>query len=417
MIIKRVNCAHSELVPFLPLTRAHELLDQHTATDEVVILLDHLWEAHLAIDVLKPFVLAIKEKRPWKIFLILNSWEHPNNQLIQEVGADDILYVDFFLYRVYKEIVVRKKSSIIQVNNSTLYNKEKFLFLTGKAGRRNRIGLLKKFVDADLMSQAEWSFYYFKQNIRYNSIVRDQLVELADEEFDQFIKTWVRNPDNINIKETVNRFGYEYNGIPYSINLYTSTDFSVVSETTFNETDNPWITEKIWIPMLNTHPFIVAGDTNILSKLERMGFESYREFLKIPDYDQIVDSEARLDAVVENTKHFLKNLQKDPDAVMEIAGWNNTRLVDLYFQNNEKILHFMYKHKLTELSIDDIVPTAGRYDAYINQQVQDQAFVTFYNNIKDTVWPEVKSLSDFYNLPEYIQNECINTFGLTFPTQ
>jgi hypothetical protein len=51
MIIKRVNCAHSELVPFLPLTRAHELLDQHTATDEVVILLDHLWEAHLAIDV------------------------------------------------------------------------------------------------------------------------------------------------------------------------------------------------------------------------------------------------------------------------------------------------------------------------------------------------------------------------------
>ena len=417
MILKHVNVIHCEAVPFLPLTRAHELLDQYTGTDEVVVLLDHLWEAHLAPAVLKPFVLAIKEQRPWKIFLITNSWEKANAESIQQIGVDDVLYVDFFLYRVYKEIVVRKRSSIRQIENSLTFDRQKFLFLTGKAARVNRIRLLKQFVDSNLMERAEWSFYYFELNKKYNQLVKDQLPELSDKDFDQFVTTWVRNPDDIDIASTVNRFGYEYNGIPYNVDLYTHTDFSVISETTFDTTDNPWITEKVWIPILNKHPFIIAGDTNILQKLETMGFETFRDFLKIPNYDQIADPTNRLTAVVENTQHLLDNLEKNAPLINQDVSWNHSKLTELYYQNNERILSFIYQHELTEFTVDDIVSTVGRLDDRINKKEKDQAFVKFYNNVKDTTWPEVNSIDDFYRLPEHIQHECINNFGLILPTK
>jgi len=276
---------------------------------------------------------------------------------------------------------------------------------------------LKKFVDAGLMSYAEWSFYYFELNKRYNLLVKDQLPELSDKEFDQFINTWVRNPDNIDIEATVNRFGYEYNGIPYSVDLYAQTDFSVVSETTFDQTNNPWITEKVWIPILNKHPFIIAGDTNILQKLESMGFETFRDFLKIPDYDQIADPTKRLEAVVENTQHLLYNIKQNAELINQDTSWNHSKLTELYFQNNERILNFIYRHGLTQFTVDDIVSTVGRLDDRINKKEQDQAFAKFYNNVKDVAWPEAKSIDDFYNLPEHIQNECINTFGLILPTK
>lgn len=416
MILKHISGSHSDVAPFLPLTRAHELLEQYTATDEVVILVDHLWESHLATDVLKPFVAVIKKHRPWKIFLVINSWEQANHKAIEEVGADDILYVDFFLYRVYKEIVVRKKSSTKQAD-SLPYSRDKFLFLTGKAHRTNRIGLLKKFINANLMGNAEWSFYYFALNKRYNVLVREQLSNLNDAEFEQFINTWRRNPDNINIEKTVTTYGYEYNGIPYDVSLYANTDFSVVSETTFDETINPWITEKVWIPILNKHPFIIAGDTNILNKLEQMGFETFREFLKVSDYDTITDPNARLDAVVANTQHFLTTLKDHAQTVNQDANSNYSKLTDLYFINNEKILNFIYRNNLIEFSIDDIVPTVGRYDSHLDDSTHDQRFVAFYNKIKDTQWPDVTSVSDFYNLPEEIRLECVNTFGFIPPPQ
>lgn len=416
MIVKHITCIDR---PFLPLTQAHSLLDQYTAVDDVVILLDHLWEPQLSTALIKTFVAVIKEKRPWKILLIANSWEKPNAGFIQETRVDDVLYVDFFLYRVFKEIVVHKKSAFRQVDNSSIFARQKFLFLTGKAAKVNRIGLLKKFADAGLMTHAEWSFYHYESSKKYNRLVKNQLPELTDEEFEEFVKTWSRNPDNIGLvlRKVRDGSGYEYNGIPYDVGLYMQTDFSVISETSFCQTDNPWITEKVWIPILNKHPFIIAGDTNTLQKLEQMGFETFRNFLKIPDYDQIADTADRLTAIVENTRYFLDNIKKNSVLITQDVNWNFSRLNALYLQNNERILNFMYTHELTELTIDNIVSTVGRMESSNNKKKQDRAFVAFYNNVKDSAWPDSKSIDEFYKLPEHIQHECINTFGLVLPTK
>lgn len=414
--IKRIDCYPSS---FNGLTSAYELISQYNATDDLVILLDSFWETNIvaSIEKIGQFVNAIKEKNiQWRVFLIANSCDRVYNDTIQKLGFTDVLYIDFFLYRVFKEIIVHKKSPTSFSSKPLQYNKQKFLFLTGKAHRPNRIRLLKKFVDSKLMDHAEWSLYYFIENKNYNPLVRSQLPELTDQEFESFIKTWLRNPDNINISSTVDVDGYEYNGIPYNVNLYTNTDFSVVSETSFQQTQNPWITEKVWIPILNRHPFIIAGDTNILNKLEQLGFETFKHLLKIP-YDQIADTNSRLDAVVTNTEHFLTELNKNASMVNYCVNKNLDVLNKLYIGNNQQILNFITKHSLTQFSIDEIVPTEGRFDSFVYNKIQDQLFVKFYNNIKDPLWPEVHSLDDFFTLPKHIQEECINDFGYLPPSQ
>jgi glycine amidinotransferase len=40
-------------------------------------------------------------------------------------------------------------------------------------------------------------------------------------------------------------------------------------------------------------------------------------------------------------------------------------------------------------------------------------FVDFYNNVKDKSWPDCTRLDDFKNLPQRIQDECINVHGLS----
>ena len=427
--IKHIHCQTQKLrnQPFHGTREAIQLFNEHII-DQLVIFLDHLWEVTLidSFEQITKFVKLIKEKKPnWKIFLMVNSACKTFEADIAKLNIDDILFIDFFLYRVYNEVVIQKKSAFRQPAESVSYNKNKFLFLTGKAHKRHRIGLLKKFVDAGLMNFAEWSLFYFSENKNINPLVRQQLTELSDDEFEEFIRTWTRNPDNVNVKATLNSNGFEYCGIPYDVRLYHDTDFSVISETSFSATtttrnynnlDNPWITEKVWIPILNKHPFIIAGDINILSRLKQLGFNTFEEFLKIPEYGQITDPDQRLNAIVENTRYFLENLNKHTTLINQYVNENYEQFNKLAICNLERILNFMEKHDLLDAALDTIVSTKDRYDDYQVRKKQDRLFALFYNNIKDPDWPNCETVDEFFQLPIHIQKECTTDFGYIPPT-
>ena len=427
--IKHIHCQTQKLrnQPFHGTREAIQLFNEHII-DQLVIFLDHLWEVTLidSFEQITKFVKLIKEKKPnWKIFLMVNSACKTFEADIAKLNIDDILFIDFFLYRVYNEVVVQKKSAFRQPADFVSYSKNKFLFLTGKAHKRHRIGLLKKFVDAGLMNFAEWSLFYFSENKNINPLVRQELPELSDDEFEEFIRIWTRNPDNVNVKATLNSNGFEYCGIPYDVRLYHDTDFSVISETSFSATtttrnynnlDNPWITEKVWIPILNKHPFIIAGDINILSRLKQLGFNTFEEFLKIPEYGQITDPDQRLNAIVENTRYFLENLNKHTTLINQYVNENYEQFNKLAICNLERILNFMEKHDLLDAALDTIVSTKDRYDDYQVRKKQDRLFALFYNNIKDPSWPNCETVDDFFQLPVHIQKECTTDFGYIPPT-
>ena len=427
--IKHIECQTGKLTNqiFHGTREATQLFNEHI-NDQLVIFLDHLWEVTLidSFEQITKFVELIKEKKPnWKIFLMVNSACKTFEADIAQLNIDDVLFIDFFLYRVYNEVVVQKKSAFRQPADFVSYSKNKFLFLTGKAHKRHRIGLLKKFVDAGLMNFAEWSLFYFFENKNINPLVRQQLSTLSDDEFDEFIRTWARNPDNVNVKTTLNSTGFEYCGIPYDLRLYHDTDFSVISETSFSATtttrnynnlDNPWITEKVWIPILNKHPFIIAGDINILSRLKQLGFNTFEEFLKIPEYGQITDPDQRLNAIVENTRYFLENLNKHTTLINQYVNENYEQFNKLAICNLERILNFMEKHDLLDESVDTIVSTKDMHDDYQVRKKQDRLFALFYNNIKDPDWPNCETVDEFFQLPIHIQKECTTDFGYIPPT-
>ena len=421
-IYKHIHCyTHLDTAigatDFLGTQEANECITQYLNEPELTIILNHSWEKDIvnAINGIAKFINIIKDKKPqWKIFLIANTSDSIHETKLRGLKFTDILFIDFFLYRVYKEVIVHKKNAIVNRTQNNVFNKNKFLFLTGKAHKINRVGLLKKFIDNDLMKFAEWSFFYFEENIKYNLLVREQFPDLSDNEFRTFVNTWKRNPDNINIQETVTLMGYEYNGIPYDINLYQDTDFQVISETNFTDTTNPWITEKTWLPILNRHPFIMAGDVATLKLLNKMGFSTFDEFLTI-DYDLIDNQDKRLDAIVANTEHWVHNLKLHHKMINLYVNHNFKVLEELYFINNQKISNFIEKYNLINLSVEELVPTAGRHDDHSTQKKQDKLFLTFYNNIKDPNWPICFSEQDFFKLPLPIQKECIKDFGYIPP--
>ena len=400
--------------PFHALASAQELMETHQHCSELVVFLDKFWDNNIqdfAGEITK-FVNVISRTKPaWRIFVLANSSDTHAQQQLHDTGAHDVLFVDFFLYRVYREVVIHKKCSI-KNTVGTDTRKNKFLFLTGKVSKSNRIRLLKKLVDAGVMTKAEWSFFYYDHQVERNQRSRAWLPELSDQEFDEFVHTWINNPDNAIIAVTLKDL--EYGGIPYNVKLYTDTDFSLISETFFSEgtTISPWITEKTWIPILNQQPFIMAGDVGTLATLRSMGFETYEAWYKDPNLDNINNRESRLDALVSTVQHWLEN---DFTQQQKIVAVHNAKVMyELYYKNLAKILEFIEKHQLP-LTIDDVIPTHGRHDDYDPEKAKNKLFLNFYNNIKDTAWPECYSLSDFYKLPQEIQTECIETFGFIPP--
>lgn len=397
---------------FFGLAEAYTAIEENLNQAELTVFLSHEWENYVGnqYDEIKKFVSAIKENQPqWKIFLILNADNTNYEDQFRQLAFDDILILDYFLYRSYREIIIHKKSGISNRFSGSQKRNSKFLFLTGKLFGVNRVRLLKKLVDAELMDRAEWSLFYYEHQTMMNALIKSQLPELSDLEFNEFITKWKRNPDNIDLH--IESEGVEYNGIPYDVNLYTATDFSIISETSFTNKPGAWITEKTWIPIVNGKPFILAGDTGALVRLEKLGINVFRDFLKIKDYDLITDLEKRLDAIVENTGYWLSNLDLSDEMLKLAIRQNSIALRQLYMYNYDKILNFMYANKLTQLTVDEVVPTVGRSELLSASRVNDTHFKEFYNKIRGAGWPDCERESDFDKLPEQIKKECIDIYG------
>lgn len=398
--------------PFYGLSSAIEILNKEKDQADFVIFLEHLWEHNLHINLkeIEKFVKIVKESRPnWKIFLLMNAADNYYYDQTLKIGLNGVLSIEYFIFLTWQQIVVNKISSVLNRTTFDSTPTNKFLFLLGKPAKPNRIRLLKKFVDADLINQCDWSFINFKNQIRLNRRLREQLPELSDASFNSFVQTYKRDLDQVQIYKDFKEF--ELNSMYYDVGIYRNTDFSIIAETTFSNKPvvNPWVTEKTWKTILNHHPFIFAGDVGGLAYIRSLGFETYDHMLAVPHYDEISNIEDRLNAIVINTRYWLENDFHQEQ--IEIAHFNLTRLKELYKENLDKILNFQLDHNMLHIPLESFIRTGSRYFGYSEQARQDELFVKFYNNIKDPDWPEVAKESDFDVLPEHVQNECINVFG------
>lgn len=85
-----------------------------------------------------------------------------------------------------------------------------------------------------------------------------------------------------------------------SINHYSQTFFSIVSETNI---DVKFITEKIYKPIANQHPFIVLGASGILKWLRSQGYETFPEMFD-ESYDQETEHAKRIYMILDQVEKF-----------------------------------------------------------------------------------------------------------------
>lgn len=86
------------------------------------------------------------------------------------------------------------------------------------------------------------------------------------------------------------------------ISHYTKTFFSIISETTLT---NRFITEKIYKPILNLHPFIIIGAPKTLKLLKERGYYTFEEMFD-ESYDDELDHVERVNKVITAIYNFSK---------------------------------------------------------------------------------------------------------------
>jgi hypothetical protein len=85
------------------------------------------------------------------------------------------------------------------------------------------------------------------------------------------------------------------NQVPNLINnleIYESSQLTVVTESHFNQTGGLFITEKTFRPLLVGHPFMILGQSNTLVKLRELGFKTDFDGLDLA-YDTVENDQER----------------------------------------------------------------------------------------------------------------------------
>lgn len=339
-----------------------------------------------------PVIEAIHNARPDIVWVFESSMQLRLKDRMPSSAF--VIFVDVHVLSVFYQIF---ESATSQTNTKWNSDTNTFLFLTGKPNKRHRIGLLKKFYDAGLLDCCEWSLF-MDENLRHKC--RNFLQELSDDEYDTWINQHIRNPDSI--KMLYGEGGTcHYDGFRYDSSMFSRNRFRVISET--HDTRYIYPTEKTWITIVNRLPFLIAATAGTCEYLEQMGFDTFQSSVLV-SYDMIEDTDQRLDTIVDNTRHWMKSM-------------------DMYKSDIESAVEHNYQHFLSVAkqqcsvldSIKKYLSLPEDFDRYQLVPLYSTAtyahWSNWYQRVRDPAWPDCDTEEEFVNLPQWIQQECINVFG------
>ena len=141
--------------------------------------------------------------------------------------------------------------------------------------------------------------------IRKQNNIRDQIIDTLGSRLDNFLWSYKHKvlPGDLLSSDTRHqRF--------FNPTWYDDTYFSTVVET-LQHGDCPWMTEKVFKACAYYHPFLVIGQSGVLTLLKKMGFETYQNVFD-EHYDSIQDFDTRMAAIVKNIDNF-KTEPYDPE--------------------------------------------------------------------------------------------------------
>jgi hypothetical protein len=191
---------------------------------------------------------------------------------------------------------------------------KRFIFKNANP-RHQRVFFAAEFYKRDLLrhSYYSWLNRYFEPHVdrfhtdaMYESIDKYCLDEEHHKSLEQPLNMFLQDaPYIIDYDGTEIEQGYNQRAL---INHhYLDSDFSFVTETTYepvNVEDVLFITEKIYQPIVNFHPFLVASQVNTLHFLRHYGYETFPELFD-EEYDKITDIRQRSDLLLRNVQDIV----------------------------------------------------------------------------------------------------------------
>ena len=107
--------------------------------------------------------------------------------------------------------------------------------------------------------------------------------------------------------------------------LFLDSAIHIVSETSF-ESNEMFISEKIFKPILNFQPFILIGPYRYLKELHKLGFKTFGEFWD-ESYDEIKDPKNRylklIEVILDLNKKSIEEINLLYKNVKHICIYNN----------------------------------------------------------------------------------------------
>lgn len=222
-------------------------------------------------------------------------------------------------------------------------NTGRFFVPGGSPARPKRIGLLSKFYDQKMLENAEWSFFP-PWTDEEKEWCKNYLKHYTDEEYDKFLKDCTRELDPFykQIHKYSQMSGMDlaeqgifnqawWSRVGYIENkVFNNTSLSVVNEGP--GIDKRFLTEKLWLTIFNNHPFILVDFPERFQYCKDIGLRMFEDYMKIKDYGYIEDPDIQMQAVVENTKYFLQNINQNKEKI-QIDINHNLKIF------NDHILH------------------------------------------------------------------------------
>lgn len=262
----------------------------------IKILASTLWEFHGvdSLSITNKFFEDFSNIHDIPYYLLYNS---SVDQVTTPWNKKNTINYLFFLNKVIHSIRYFGQ----KLNQRWNHDKFRFLFLTGKLHKSNRILPLIKFSENNLLNYHDciWSLHYRPHLIEE---IHKIIPQYTQKEIKKFCNLYQSSPDKTHLLD-LNQTTH-YDGVPFNHQIYKDTSFSVISESECFGNDI-WITEKTWRAILNKHPFMILGQRRTLKYLEKIGFKTFEKYLPYK-YDEVDLFDNRMEIVIKNLT-WLKN--------------------------------------------------------------------------------------------------------------
>jgi len=155
---------------------------------------------------------------------------------------------------------------------------------------------------------------------------------------DEYLETFAKNFKPIYLDKPNTEFGMIKQNNVYT-DHYEKSYFSIVTETSMS---TRFLTEKIYKPIFNKHPFVLLGADRMLEHLRQLGFYTFEEMFD-ESYDQEADVTNRYNKVLQTIIDFCNLPQEEKqnrfEAVKSKLEHNRNKYIQLAKESQQHELY------------------------------------------------------------------------------